>query len=282
MAKIWEFFKFEDEIIPLEDWIDSFSEFIQTDLSSVFKTAAYPLEVFLDLVDSLFLVVPSFVIMAVFTFIAFRRSGVALAVFTFVSLLFIGMLGLWEETMSTLALVACSVFVCILIGIPLGILAARHKNFNYVLRPILDIMQTTPAFVYLIPVVILFNSGKLAGLIATIIFALPPIIRLTTLGINQVDKEVVEAAKAFGSTKNQMLFKVQLPLAKPGIFIGINQTIMMSLSMVVIASLIGAGGVGDNVNVGLRSLNMGMATVAGIAIVLIAMILDRITQTFSK
>ena len=168
---------------------------------------------------------------------------------------------------------------CAVVGIPLGIIASRSDGFSAAIRPILDTMQTTPAFVYLVPVVMLFSIGTVAGVIATIIFAMPPIIRLTNLGIRQVHPELIEAAQAFGSTPMQVLLKVQIPLALPTIMAGLNQTIMLSLSMVVIAALIGAGGLGVPVFQGLNSLQVGLAGIGGISIVLMAMVLDRITQS---
>jgi glycine betaine/proline transport system permease protein len=191
----------------------------------------------------------------------------------------IGLLGLWEETMITLAMVFCSVVFCTVVGIPLGIMAGRSDRFEASLRPVLDAMQTTPAFVYLVPIVMLFSIGNVAGVLATIVFALPPIIRLTSLGIRQVHPELVEAALAFGATSWQVLVKVQIPLALPTIMAGLNQTIMMALSMVVIAALIGAGGLGAPVVLGLNTLDIGLATIGGLAIVLMAIVLDRITQS---
>jgi glycine betaine/proline transport system permease protein len=184
--------------------------------------------------------------------------------------------------MITLAMVLCAVVFCTVVGIPLGILAGRSNRFDSALRPVLDAMQTTPAFVYLVPIVMLFSIGNVAGVLATIVFALPPIIRLTSLGIRQVHPELVEAALAFGATNWQVLRKVQIPLALPTIMAGLNQTIMMALSMVVIAALIGAGGLGAPVIRGLNSLDIGLATIGGLSIVLVAIVLDRITQSLGK
>jgi glycine betaine/proline transport system permease protein len=194
-------------------------------------------------------------------------------------MVFIGLLGIWPETMTTLAMVFSSVVFCTIVGIPLGIWAGRSDRFEAILRPILDAMQTTPAFVYLVPIVMLFSIGNVAGVLATIVFALPPIIRLTALGIRQVHPELVEAALAFGATSRQVLLRVQIPLALPTIMAGLNQTIMMALSMVVIAALIGAGGLGAPVILGLNTLDIGQAVVGGLGIVLVAIILDRITQS---
>ncbi len=198
--------------------------------------------------------------------------------FTLLTFLLVGYLGLWEDTMTTLAMVVSSVFFCGITGIPLGILSGRSDRFEMLLRPCLDAMQTTPAFVYLVPVVMLFSIGTVSGILATIVFALPPIIRLTSLGIRQVHPELIEAALSFGATKWQVLSRVQFPLALPSIMAGLNQTLMMALSMVVIAALIGAGGLGNPVVQGLNTLEIGLASIGGLAIVLLAMVLDRITQ----
>lgn len=201
-----------------------------------------------------------------------------IAVFSIVSFALIGFMGVWDQMIITLSLVVTAVFFCILFGLPLGILSSRSDRFYAILRPILDIMQTTPPFVYLVPAVMLFSIGNVPGLIATIVFAMPPVIRLTNLGIRQVNSEFIEAAVAFGSSRRQILWKVQFPLALPTIMAGLNQTIMLSLSMVVIAAIIGAGGLGLEVYAGLERLNIGQAFVGGIGIVLLAMVLDRVTQ----
>lgn len=200
------------------------------------------------------------------------------AVFSVVAFALIGFMGVWDQMIITLSLVMTAVFFCVLFGLPLGILSSRSDRFYAILRPILDIMQTTPPFVYLVPAVMLFSIGNVPGLIATIVFAMPPVIRLTNLGIRQVNSELIEAALAFGSSRRQILWKVQFPLAMPTIMAGLNQTIMLSLSMVVIAAIIGAGGLGLEVYAGLERLNIGQAFVGGIGIVLLAMVLDRLTQ----
>jgi glycine betaine/proline transport system permease protein len=214
--------------------------------------------------------------------IAWKLVSYRMAIFSVLTLVLIGLLGLWGETMTTLAMVVSAVVFCCLVGIPLGIIASQSDWFEATLRPLLDAMQTTPAFVYLVPVVMLFSIGTVAGVIATIIFAMPPIVRLTNLGIRQVPRELVEAAKAFGATRGQTLRRVQIPIAMPTIMAGLNQTIMLSLSMVVIAALIGAGGLGVPVFQGLNSLQVGLAGVGGLSIVLMAMVMDRITQAFGK
>lgn len=194
----------------------------------------------------------------------------------------IGCLGLWEPAMQTLAIMVVSVMISILIGLPIGIIAARSLRFRGLVSPVLDLMQTIPSFVYLIPAAMLFGLGKVPAVLATVIYATPPLIRLTDLGIRQVDEGVVEASRAFGATRFQMLRGVQLPLALPSIMAGINQTMMMALAMVVIASMIGARGVGETVLLGLQRNDAGRGLVGGLAIVVLAIVLDRITQGFGQ
>ncbi len=214
--------------------------------------------------------------------IAQRIANLRTALLTTTSLLLMGFIGYWQESMETLALMLISVLISLLIGIPLGVLTARSPRLEKLLRPILDAMQTMPAFVYLIPVILFFGGAYVPSVIATVIYALPPAIRLTSLGIRQVSGEALEAARAFGSTPRQMLLKVQLPLALPMIMAGVNQTIMMALGIVVIASLIGGGGLGDIVLQSLRTLHVGRALEAGLAIVFMAVLLDRLSDAFSK
>ena len=199
-----------------------------------------------------------------------------------IGLIFIDLVDLWSEAMTTLAMIFTAVIFCIIIGIPLGILSSRSKTFEIILRPILDIMQTIPSFVYLIPVVMLFGIGLTPGVVATIIFALPPVIRLTNLGIRQVGKGFKEAGSSLGLSKLLILIKIEIPLAVKTIMAGINQTLMLALSMVVIAALIGAGGLGLTVYVALGRLDIGSAVIGGTGIVILAIILDRITQKLIK
>ena len=206
------------------------------------------------------------------------RRDIWLAGLTVVGLLLIWNLGLWNLAMLTLALVVVSTVLALAIAIPLGIAAAGNETLNALLKPVLDFMQTMPSFVYLIPAVIFFGLGSVPGIIATVVFAMPPALRLTNLGIRQVPRELIEVADAFGSTPRQKLFKVQLPVALPTIMAGMNQCIMLALSMTVIASMIGAGGLGYQVLVGIQRVDIGMGFEAGLAIVIIAIILDRITQ----
>ena len=272
-------FNFEEKVIPLDSWITDFIDWLVEGYRWFFQIIKWPVEVTLTAIEQGITALPPLLVIAVLAVVAWRVSGIKLGVFTLVTLIFIGLLGLWEDTMVTLAMVLCSVVFCTIVGIPLGICAGRSDRFEMGLRPLLDAMQTTPAFVYLVPIVMLFSIGNVAGVLATIVFALPPIIRLTSLGIRQVHPELVEAALAFGATNWQVLVKVQIPLALPTIMAGLNQTIMMALSMVVIAALIGAGGLGAPVVLGLNTLDIGLATIGGLAIVLIAIVLDRITQS---
>ena len=273
---------FTERIIPLDEWVQQAVDWLVLNYRDIFQSIKIPIEKTLQGLEWTFTILPPIVIIAIFALLAWRYAGRRIMIFTVLSLLLIGYLGLWAETMTTLAMVICSVLFCAVVGIPLGILSGRSDRFEIILRPFLDAMQTTPAFVYLVPVVMLFSIGTVSGILATIVFALPPIIRLTSLGIRQVHKELVEAALAFGATPFQVLRKVQIPLAMPSIMAGLNQTIMMALSMVVIAALIGAGGLGGPVVQGLNTLEIGLATIGGLAIVLLAMVLDRITQGLAQ
>ena len=199
-----------------------------------------------------------------------------------VLLVLLGLLGIWTEAMATVALMLAATILSVLIGMPIGIAMARKDNLRRGMLPILDIMQTMPIFVYLIPFVMLFGPGKIPALLATIVFAIPPVIRLTDLGIRQVDPEIVEASRAFGASSRQQLWTVQVPLAMPTIMAGINQTTMMALSMVVIASMIGAGGLGYQVLQGIQRLEVSRGLIAGLGIVLLAIIFDRIAQSYGR
>lgn len=270
---------FDEKVIPLDEWITNFIDWLVEGYRWFFQGIKWPVEITLSGMESGLQAIPPLIFIAIMGIIAWRTTSLKMAIYTVATFVFIGLLGLWEETMVTLAMVFSSVVFCTLVGIPVGILAGRSDRFEALLRPLLDAMQTTPAFVYLVPIVMLFSIGNVAGVLATIVFALPPIIRLTSLGIRQVHPELVEAALAFGATGWQVLTRVQIPLALPTIMAGLNQTIMMALSMVVIAALIGAGGLGAPVNLGLNTLDIGLATIGGLAIVLVAIVLDRITQS---
>lgn len=224
--------------------------------------------------------IPFYIIIIAIATLAWFKAGKGIGIFTLLGLLLIYAMGFWDSTMVTLALVFSSTIIALVLGIPLGIWCAENKRTEKIVHPILDLMQTMPAFVYLIPAVLFFGLGNVPGAFATVIFAMPPVVRLTTLGVKQVPEDIIEASRSFGATKGQMLFKVQLPLALPTIMTGINQTIMMSLSMVVIAAMISAGGLGEIVLKGITQMKIGLGFEGGLAVVILAIILDRITQGF--
>ncbi len=282
MSALWSDAIFAPIRIPLDRWFADAISWLTLNYRPTFQAMKVPIEVILDAASAALLWVPPIVFITALGALAWRVAGWRVGVFAMAAFTLIGMIGLWRLTMITLSMVAASVLVCVVIGLPLGILAARSDRFQRGLRPVLDVMQTTPAFVYLVPVVMLFSIGTVAGVIATIIFALPPLIRLTDLGLRQVPDDVIEAAEAFGSSEREILVKVRLPLALPTIMAGVNQTIMLALSMVVIAALIGASGLGVPVVEGLNALRIGTAGIGGLAIVLLAIVLDRLTQAFGS
>ena len=268
--------------IPIGEWIEGNIKEWLFEQRPLFKKISAPIDTVLNSLDSLLNFIPFPIILFIFVFFAFRTNGLKFAVFSFLSLIFIDLVDLWSESMTTLAMIFTAVLFCMLIGIPLGILASRSNTFEIILRPVLDIMQTIPSFVYLIPVVMLLGIGKVPGLLSVIIYAIPPMIRLTNLGIRLVDKEVLEAADAFGASPWQKLTQVQIPLALPNIFAGVNQTIMMSLAMVVIASMIGVTGLGQPVLKAISNQYLAMGLLNGLAIVALAIIFDRISQSYGK
>jgi glycine betaine/proline transport system permease protein len=273
---------FEQFTIPLDDWVEIFIGWLTGNHRDLFQAFKLPVELVLEGIQEFLLWLHPVAFLVLLLLIAWRTAGWRVAVFSVIGMVFVGFLGVWDEAMTTLAMVLSAVAFCAAVGIPLGIIAARSNAFEAGLRPVLDVMQTTPSFVYLVPVVMLFSIGTVSGVIATIIFALTPVVRLTNLGIRQVQREVVEAAYAFGSTPWQVLWDVQVPLALRTIMAGLNQTLMLALSMVVIAAIIGAKGLGDPVRTGLNNLQPGLAAVGGIGIVLLAIILDRITQAMGQ
>ena len=222
------------------------------------------------------------VILVILVLVYLGSRSIYLTIGSLFALLLIGYFGMWEDTMSTVSIIGVCTFMSIGLGIPIGIAMSNSDRARAAITPILDVMQTMPSFVYLIPVVMLLGIGKMPGLLAVIIYAIPPIIRLTDLGIREVDKEVLEAADAFGASKRQKLFRVQLPLALPTIFAGINQTIMMALAMVVIASMIGVKGLGQPVLKAITNQYFTMGLLNGLAIVALAIIFDRVSQSFGK
>jgi glycine betaine/proline transport system permease protein len=237
---------------------------------------------FLLWIEIVFLWTPWPVVVLGTAIIAWATVGWKFSVFSVLALLTTGAFGLWDSAMETMALIVVSVVLSIVVGIPLGVLAARNNTFDAVLRPLLDGMQTMPSFVYLVPVVMFFGIGNVPAVFATIIYAAPPTIRFTSLGIREVSPQVVEATRSFGTTPKQLLFKVQLPMALPTIMAGINQTTMMALAMMVIASLVGAGGLGEEVQRALARARPGEALLGGMGIVFLAIIVDRITQAWAK
>jgi len=269
--------------IPFDEWVSYIvKDVLVPNLRPVFDVIKWPIDQTLNGLESLLLAIPMLVFLAVLTAVAWRAAGRGVAIFTFISLVLLDLINVWSETMTTLSMIITAVVFCAIVGVPIGIAAARNDRTAEVVRPILDIMQTIPPFVYLVPIVMLFGVGMVPGVIATIVFALPPIIRLTNLGIRQVQASLVEAAYAFGATPRQVLWDVQVPLALRTIMAGLNQTLMLALSMAVIAALIGAGGLGLTVFTGLGRLDVGAATEGGLGIVLLAIILDRITQALGE
>ncbi|MCG8610748.1 MAG: glycine betaine/L-proline ABC transporter permease ProW [Pseudomonadales bacterium] len=273
---------FQEEWIPLEDWVETGIEWLVGNFRPFFTAIKAPIDTTLGSIDTLLQSINPFIMILFMGLLAWQMAGRRLGITTMIGLFLVGIIGAWQESMTTLSLVITSVLFCMLIGIPTGIWMARSDRAQQIIRPILDAMQTTPAFVYLVPIVMLFGIGNVPGVVVTIIFAVPPVIRLTNLGIRQVPEDLVEAAHSFGASGRQMLFKVQLPLAMPTIMAGVNQTLMLSLSMVVIASMISVGGLGLMVLRGIGRLDIGLATVGGIGIVILAIILDRMTQSLGQ
>jgi glycine betaine/proline transport system permease protein len=268
--------------IPLAEWTESGVDWITDTFDGAFDLLDTVIDIVIGSLEFALLTPPALLIVALLSVIAFLLAGWRVALFTVLGLLFVISLDLWEAAMQTLALVLAATVVALAIGIPIGIVAAKSAAVEGVLRPVLDVAQTMPAFVYLVPIVVLLGIGAGPALIATVIFAMPPGVRLTMLGIQQVPKETVEAAHAFGATPWQTLFKVELPLSLKTIMAGVNQVIMLSLSMVVIAGLAGAGGLGEPVVTGLSQLNVGISFVGGVGIVVIAIMLDRVTRAMAR
>ncbi|WP_017940179.1 ABC transporter permease [Zestomonas thermotolerans] len=268
------------EKLDLGSWVNDFVQHLQENYSGAFEQIGSLVSGFSELVEQLLMWPPAWVLIAIFVGLGLWRIGIGFAAFTAAALALIVHTGFWEQTVATLGLTFSSTFISLLLGVPLGIWAAKSERVATVIRPILDFMQTMPAFVYLIPAAMLFGLGRVPGIIATVIFAMPPAVRLTSLGIRQVNKEIVEAGQSFGCNAWQLLFKVQLPNALPSIMAGVNQTIMMALSMVIIASMVGAGGLGNDVLASIQRLDIGLGFESGMAVVLLAIILDRITESF--
>ncbi|GAA0357616.1 ABC transporter permease [Bacillus horti] len=273
---------------PLDRWTNTFvDEWLIPVLGPFFDVISKWIAFFVGHFTSFLIWIPAELMTVVLVGLAWYLAGRGVAIFSLIGLIYLGNVELsginvWNAGMQTLAVVLTATLCSIIIGLPLGIMSAKSEAVNRVVRPILDFMQTLPSFVYLIPAVLLFGIGVVPAVIATFVFATPPAVRLTNLGIRQVPTEVIEASRAFGSTSWQMLRKVQLPMALPTIMAGINQTIMLALSMAVIASMIGAPGLGSIVNAGISSVNVGMGLVGGLGIVVLAILLDRITEGLGK
>jgi len=267
----------------IADWINGWVDVLVTNYGDMFRKISDTLLWAVIHLESLLRATPWWLMLAAVGLLAWHATRRWLPTLVIVGLLLlVGTAGMWDKLMQTLALVLVATLLAVVIGIPLGVLAARSDRVRAVMMPLMDVMQTMPSFVYLIPVLMLFGLGKVPAILATVIYATPPLIRLTDLGIRQVDKEVMESVTAFGANRWQKLFGVQLPLALPSIMAGINQTTMMSLSMVVVASMIGARGLGEDVLVGIQTLNVGLGLEAGLAIVILAVVIDRITQAYGR
>ncbi|WP_319480742.1 proline/glycine betaine ABC transporter permease [uncultured Draconibacterium sp.] len=284
-----------DKLIDLGKYIEQGINVLEESLSGLWGAIDDVISWTVEFLNDTFLAIPFIVIIALVTFgayyanagkLAFKKEGfkkgVGLALFVVFGLLLIWAMGYWKEAIQTTTLVIVATIIALLFGIPLGIWAARSNTANAIIRPILDLMQTMPAFVYLIPAIFFFSVGNTPGVIATVIFSLPPAVRLTSLGIRNVPADVIEAGHAFGATDKQILFKIQLPLAKTTILAGINQVILLALSMVVIASMVGAKGLGAIVYQGIQQNDIAKGFESGLGIVVLAIILDRITQAVAK
>lgn len=270
--------------LPVAEAVETFVKTITKNFAFLFDFLETGGKTIMEAVTKGLLFVPPslfIIIIAILAFFASRKK-LGLMIFSIVGLLFIYNQGLWIQLMNTVTVVTFASLLSVIVGVPLGIWMAKSEIVNTIVKPILDLMQTMPAFVYLIPAVAFFGIGMVPGVFASIIFALPPVVRFTNLGIRQVPEEMVEAAESFGSTGAQKLFKVELPLAKGNIMAGINQTILLSLSMVVIASMIGAPGLGENVLSSLQRAQVGTGFVAGFSLVILAIIFDRLMQSLAE
>jgi glycine betaine/proline transport system permease protein len=266
---------------PLADWVNDFVEWLVVVHGDTFGAIADGLLVVLVALEGALRGLPWWATTAILALIAYHASRrIGLVVGLVLAMVLIGSFGLWDMAMQTLSLMIVGCVLSVSLGVPAGIAMSRSARGRAIVLPVLDAMQTLPSFVYLVPALMLFGLGKVPAIVATVIYAVPPVVRLTDLGIRQVDAEVVEASVAFGASGRQRLFGVELPLALPSIMAGINQTVMMALSMVVLASMIGARGLGEQVLLGIQRLDVGRGMEAGIAIVALAIVVDRITQAY--
>lgn len=268
--------------IPVGDTFESLINWLTDNLELFFDSIGSTVTAILAGLKFILLLPHPLLMIVILTAIAWWTAKRGVAIFTVLGMLLVYNMGYWTATMETLSLVLASVLIALVLGVPLGIWSAKSDVVEGVIRPVLDFMQTLPAFVYLIPAVLFFKLGEVPGVIATLIFSLPPAVRLTSLGIRQVPEEIREAAVSFGSNPRQLLFKAELPVALPTIMAGVNQTIMLALSMVVISGMIGAGGLGNEVLKGITQLRIDVGFEAGISIVILAIFLDRVTQNLGR
>ncbi len=258
-------------LAPGIDWLN-------TNLHPLFAAISAIIEAILGGLEATLLSIPPYVLIAIVAGLALTLIGLRAAILAVGALGFCLLMGLWEESMETIALVSVAVIVSVLIAFPLGILASRAKGFGAAIRPVLDIMQTVPPWVYLIPAVMLFSLGRVPAIMATIIYGIPPMLRLTTLAFNQVPKDLLELGQAIGASPRSILFKIEIPAAMPTLLVGLNQCILLSLAMVVLAGLVGAGGLGGEVTRGLTRMEMGLGLRAGLSIVAVALLLDGLSR----
>jgi ABC-type proline/glycine betaine transport system permease subunit len=268
-------------LLPLDMWIQTSVDWFVGNFRPFFQAVRIPIATALKSLLNFLLFFPPWAWIFLIGLVGYVRAGLGVGLFAAASLLLIGLMGLWSEAMTTISIILTTLCFALVVGIPVGILASRSEPVWSFLRPLLDVMQTTPSFVYLVPVVMLFGIGTVSGVIATIIFSLPPLIRLTNLGLRQVDVETVEAARSFGTTEWQMLRNITLPLALPSIMAGINQTLLLAMVMSSIAAMIGAEGLGLVVLRGIGRLDIGLAATGGLSLVFMAITIDRIAQSFS-
>lgn len=272
----------DDIRLPLGDWVETGVDWITDNLAVLFDIIRTVVSGIFDVVEVAFTEPPAIVMIVVLALIAFLVRGWRMGVGTVVGLVVIALVDQWDNAMATLALTVVAALLALLLAIPLGIWAARSDTVSAIVRPVLDFLQTMPAFVYLIPAILLFGIGVVPGIIATIAFAMAPGVRLTELGIRGVNREIVEAGAAFGASPGRILRQIQLPLALPTIMTGVNQIIMLSLSMVVIAGMVGAGGLGQDIVQALQRIDVGFGFEAGLSVVILAIVLDRVTNALGS
>lgn len=273
---------FNNYTIPFAQWVQASVDWMTVAFRPAFQAARWPVAHLLDGLQGFFVSIPQSIFLLCLLLVGWQVAGLRTAVLCTLAMAFLGLIGVWQQTMVTLALICSAVVFSVAIGLPVGILVARNDRAEAIVRPVLDVMQTLPAFVYLVPIVMLVGIGNVPGVMITIVFALPPIVRLTNLGIRSVEPSIVEAAYAFGSTSWQVLWKVEMPLAIRAITTGVNQTLMMALAMVTYASMIAVQGLGLLVLRGIGRLDMGLAAIGGIGIVVLAMVIDRLTQAATQ